>query len=699
MEAHLLYMCNKKGFLVGSGSCIFITLVILNCAKPMKHCLSLFFFLIFGAIYSQQTDYVDFKRITADLQFPENDQISGAVEVRFRMLQSVDSVYLDAVNMDFEDLALQEFSGNEELGAEYRVTSDKLVLQHEFQKNTDYILQFSYSARPKKALYFVDDQIWTQGQGKYTSNWLPSIDDMNDKIVFEISITYADDYQVVANGNLDQKERLSDNQLKWHYKMTAPMSSYLVALAIGHYEKKTETSRSGILLENYYYPKDSARVEPTYRYSKRIFDFLEEEIGWPYPWGVYRQVPVQEFLYSGMENTTLTIFSDALVVDDIGFNDRNYVNVNAHELAHQWFGDLVTETSGTHHWLQEGFATYYALLAEKDVFGADYFYWQLFEYAQQLLEQENNGQSTSLLNPKSSSITFYQKGCWALHVLREQVGESVFKAAIKKYLQKYQFKNVETMDFISEVEKESGTDLSEFVSVWLKNSQLPQDAMVRSLKNSDFIQEFLEVNCDTFPEKCSDYLVSDISDKAKIKVLSQEAYKVKLEDFNNHWEVRQAIAEKLTVIPVELKSAYESLLKDPSYTTMETALYNLWVNFPQDRSKYLYWTKDLYGFSDYNIKLLWLALHLNTVEYQPEKKEEILKELRAYSDPNYSVDVRANALKYLKLIGGFDHRSIANLIDARRHHDWRFRDFSKRLLEDLREDPLLKEMVEDVMGK
>ncbi len=86
-----------------------------------------------------------------------------------------------------------------------------------------------------------------------------------------------------------------------------------------------------------------------------MFDFLEDEIGFPYPWQNYKQVPVHDFFYAGMENTSLTIFSDAFVVDSIGFNDRNYINVNAHELAHQWFGDLVTAKSGEHHWLQEGF--------------------------------------------------------------------------------------------------------------------------------------------------------------------------------------------------------------------------------------------------------------------------------------------------------------------------------------------------------
>ena len=342
-----------------------------------------------------------------------------------------------------------------------------------------YILKFNYIAVPKKALYFIDwknddgnKQIWTQGQGKYTSNWLPSIDDMNDKIEFDLNIRFDENYEVISNGKLINK-KTEAGFTTWHYDMQKPMSSYLVALAIGKYSKKVAVSKSGIPLEMYYYPDDSLKFEPTYRYTKKMFDFLEEEIGVPYPWQNYKQVPVKDFLYAGMENTSTTIFADSFVIDSIAFIDKNYVNVNAHELAHQWFGNLVTETSGTHHWLQEGFATYYALLAEKEVFGDDYYYWQLYEYAQELLEQDKLGQSTSLLDPKSSSTTFYKKGAWVLHMLREQVGDKAFKEAVKNYLLKHQFKNVETDDFIKEVEMTSGQDLSAFVRVWLDGEKIP----------------------------------------------------------------------------------------------------------------------------------------------------------------------------------------------------------------------------------
>ncbi|MGC1630520.1 MAG: M1 family peptidase, partial [Gelidibacter sp.] len=125
----------------------------------------------------------------------------------------------------------------------------------------------------------------------------------------------------------------------------------------------------------------------------------------------------------------------------------------------------------------------------------------------------------------------------------------------------------------------------------------------------------------------------------------------------------------------------------------EVALYNLWVNFPADRAKYLQQTKTIYGFSDYNVKLLWLALHLNTLEYQPDKKQEIFNELRDYTYPKYSFELRMNAFNYLKLMKGFDAVSIENLVDATKHHNWRFHQFAKRMIEELEGDANYKMII------
>ncbi|TXE19718.1 M1 family metallopeptidase [Psychroserpens burtonensis] len=670
----------------------------------MKQFLQLIVFLFFfGIVTAQQTDYVDFKSIDANLNLSSQlKSVNGMYSVEFEILKDVDSIFLDAKNIQLKSEVWEntgiEYTSERPFGervVKSIVKDDKIWFYDDFKGGLIIKLSFVYECIPKKALYFVDDQIWTQGQGKYTSNWLPSIDDVNDKIEFDLSINHDNGYEVLSNGKLIKK-KIGKEYTKWTYDMQKPMSSYLVALAIGKYDKKTETSKSGIPLVYYYYPEDSLKVEPTYRYSKQMFDFLEAEIGFPYPWQNYKQVPVKDFLYSGMENTSLTVFSDGFMVDSIGFNDKNYITVNAHELAHQWFGDLVTATSGEHHWLQEGFATYYALLAERDIFGDDHYYWQLFENAQELITQEEAGQSTSLLNPKSSSTTFYKKGAWSLHALREQVGDSAFKGATKKYLNNHQFGNVNTSDFISEVEKSSQQDLSVFVNDWLTEVTLPEDAIVKSLKKSAFMREYLAINCEEYSQKCKDYLVSNISDKGKIKVVSQISEHLEAEAFINNIEVRQAIAQYVSTIPKELKLEYESLLSDKSFVTIEAALYNLWANFPEERIKYLQKTKDIKGFNDYNVRLLWLVLHLNTIEYQTDNKQVVLNELIGYSLPEHHFELRMNAFNYLKLIGGFESESIKSLILATTHHNWRFSKFAKDLLETLKTNNQYRELIKQL---
>lgn len=418
-----------------------------------------------------------------------------------------------------------------------------------------------------------------------------------------------------------------------------------------------------------------------------MFDFLEEEIGYPYPWQNYKQVPVHDFLYAGMENTSLTIFSDAFMVDAIGFNDKNYVNVNAHELAHQWFGNLVTATSGQHHWLQEGFATYYALLAEREIFGDNYYYFKLLESAIDLGKQDVSGSGTALLNPKSSSLTFYQRGAWVLHALRTKVGDKVYKQAIKNYLNSYNYTNVETADFIKEVERLYGRSLSGFVNLWIEQKTFPVDHAFDILKKqSMYINEFLMVDCQAKSSKCAEYLKYYVSEEAKAKIISQAPELVTKETFNNGLKVRQAIAKNLRQIPKGLKAEYETLLDDKSYVTVENALYNLWTSFPEDRSKYLFKTRDVVGFSDKNVRLLWIVLNLNTPFYEADNKLGLYNELLGYTGEENSADLRINAFQYLKMIQACNAQCKSNLEQAKSHHNWRLVKFAKDVLEQLQEN-------------
>lgn len=660
--------------------------------------------LLTNYCFGQQTEFVDFLKCDAEINIvPNKKVVSGVVSYKFKVNKAIDSVYIDAKTMAFDNVSIKNVK------ALHEVTNDKLWLYHNFEKGEEYNVSFNYEAHPKKAMYFIDwehqnhpeanPQVWTQGQGKDNSNWIPSFDDMNEKVEFDVTVSFDPDFQVVANGKL-LKTTSASGLKHWQYDMRQPMSSYLLAIAIGKYAKKEETSKSGIPLEMYYYPKDAAKVEPTYRYTKEIFNFLEEEIGVPYPWQNYKQLPVKDFLYAGMENTSITLFSDAFMTDSIAFVDKNYVNVNAHELAHQWFGDLVTETHGTHHWLQEGFATYYALLAEKEVFGKDYYYHKLFETSEQLKRAQTTD-TIPLQNPKASSLTFYQKGAWALHSLREQVGDSVFKTSIKKYVLKHQFKNVSTNDFIEIVEQESGQNLTQFVNTWLLSSKLPEETIKKALdknETSAFLQTHLESDYLNYRTDANEkiipsslvYQLPEESHYSVMQVVLEELLnKPEYPTFNdllaeafssdNH-KVRQFLAENFDKTSERFNIEYSNLLNDKSYQTIEVVLYNLWANNPDNRLNYLKKTQSLVGFNDKNIRTLWLALALNTKGFKKSMYQLFYNELVSYTHPAYHFEVRKNAFQYLNELQLMNSEVIKNVTNGTQHHNWRFKSYCKKLL-------------------
>ncbi len=650
----------------------------------------LLFIISFRTSYSQQIEKVDFIDVNATVQpiFAEK-KVKATASYTFKILKKCDSIYLDASNIYL--LNTKNFNSQIKIVSKNK----KIWLFADFKVNKTYKICFSYEAIPKKALYFFKNQIWTQGQGKYTSNWLPSINDMNDKMEFNMSYIIPSEKKIVANGILKSVTK-NEKFSTWEYKMTKPISSYLVAFAVGDFSKKIIKSKTNTPIELYYPTNDSLHFEPTYRFSREIFNFLESEIGFKYPWVNYKQVPLHDFMYAGMENTTATFFSDNFIVDSTGFNDRNYINVNAHELAHQWFGNLVTEKSGSDHWLHEGFASYYALLAEKEIFGEDNYYWKLYQSSEQLRSLSDEGKGEALSDPGASSITFYEKGAWALHILREKVGDEVFKKGIKNYLFKYQFQNVKIKDFLIELELVYGMNLNDFENDWINQTKFQYEQVYKSLMKSKFMRDYLNllslrprsISSKTFDfEKALNssniFLGQEVVYQLQYESISQTLPFYKKAFQTNNIHIRQAIAMSMTKIPTELKKDYESLLDDKSYITQEIAFGNLCANFYGDRLSYLNKIDTVIGFRDKNIRQVWLFMALITEDYKQEKKDLYVNELKQYSSSNYGYAVREKAFEFIDYLSLWDHETIYNLINASQHHYWRFRTSSREMLNKL----------------
>lgn len=662
------------------------------------------FLLFFGSIVSaQHQDKVDFLQADITIEpIPESKSIKGSVNYSFVVLADVDSVFLDAHHMIFSSVLLDKKK------KKYENTNKKIILYKKFKKGDTHLITLNYTCKPKQTVYFSgwddtikgNEQIWTQGQGKYTSHWLPSFDDMEEKIEFDIkfSLNFKDNI-VIANGSEYDRGAtvLHTGNSLVSFDMQKPMSSYLLAFAIGNFTKQELKSNSGIPIENYYYPKDSLKVEPTFRYTKEIFDFLEEEIGFPYPWQNYKQVPVHDFLYAGMENTTATIFSDGYVIDSTAFIDKNYVNVNAHELAHQWFGNLVTEKDGNHHWLHEGFATFYAQLAEKELFGEDHYYWKLNRSLQQLKEGVERDEGQALTDPKASSLIFYEKGAWALFMLQIEVGKEAFRQGVKNYLEKFQFNNVTIDDFLSEIEQASGSSLKNFRADWLENTSIPYtkaSEVLASKSNSVKLALEFEKDLVTFQKRAVNYKKywqTTNSIHLKKKILEKAYQHVPQEILNqaleaNSIEIRQALVKSIKDIKVLNKEKVAALLNDESYVTIEAVLFHLWQAYPEERATYLDRTKNIIGLPDKNVRLLWLTLAMLTENYNSKQTKVYFDELSSYTNPRYSFEVRQSAFFFLKQVFGFNYQSLLNLIKASEHHSWQFKKFARNLLKELQQD-------------
>jgi len=430
---------------------------------------------------SQHEHSLDFTRLRLEL-WPEpfSGSVRGIVTHYFRPLRpTVDSIFLDGILMSVKSVTLN--------GQRVRFHADSagisVLPSSPLVWGTEDSLTVEYSATPRHGLYFIGwndpaglsrKQIWSQGEATDNRWWIPMYDEPNDKVVSEMIVHFDRNYKVLSNGALVDTSVEAGGSMRWHYKMSHPQADYLIMLGIGKYDIKETQSASGVPMHLYYYPEWKDRVDATYEHTEAMMDFFEKETGVKYPWEGYSVIPVQDYMYGAMENTTATVYGDFYMVDRRGHLDRNFVGVNAHEMAHQWFGDYVTARSDAHGWLQESFATYYNQLFEREVFGQDHFEWER-RLAGNAAIEDSKRNLYGVANSEAGSNRVYGKGAFVLDMLKYVVGgREVYNKAINYYLLRHPYANVDTHDLLVDFEESTGLDLQWFWDEWLLRGGEPE---------------------------------------------------------------------------------------------------------------------------------------------------------------------------------------------------------------------------------
>lgn len=423
--------------------------------------------------------FVDFEKLTLHLKFNTKDsKVFGTALYSFiPMRTNVKHLFLDAPNIKIKSLLLNKLACK----FEYVDGGIDILFEKNLDWNLSYNLEINYETIPEKGLYFLGwndatnrglKQIWTQGQGIDNRHWVPGFDAVNDKLITEVIVTFEKGFEVISNGVLVSKIE-EGNMATWHYAMEKPHSLYLMMLAIGEYNYRDYISNSGIVSRQYYYLNKEEEEKTTYKYTNQLMNWFEEELGVPYLWKIYKNVPVKDFMYGAMENTSATVFTDYYLQNEREALERNYVGTNAHELAHHWFGDLVTEWSGTHHWLHESFATYYSKQFLRKVESEDRYHWKKREEQNAALRASESNQ-LPLAHSEAGSSRHYSKGSYVIDMLRYVVGNAEFKKTITAFLKENEFEMVDTHDFQMAFMKTLGMDLSWFFNQWIYKGGEPE---------------------------------------------------------------------------------------------------------------------------------------------------------------------------------------------------------------------------------
>jgi aminopeptidase N len=336
-------------------------------------------------------------------------------------------------------------------------------------------------------------------------HWLPLVDHPYDKATCEFIVTAPSHYQVISNGLLQEESMLLDGNKLTHWKQSVPIAPWLFVLGVADFAVQYVDSFDGKSIQTWVYRQDrDAGFFDFQTPTKQVLSYYSDYVG---PFAYEKLANVQSNNTSGgMEAASAIMYSETSVT---GKRDARWQDVIIHEIAHQWFGNAVTENDWDHVWLSEGFATYFTLLFIEHSKGRDEFVTGLKASRDQIIKYMQKNEDAPIVHnqlsdmSKVTSALTYQKGAWILHMLREMMGEQNFRKGIQLYYKKYFNANASTDDFRFEMEQASGLNLKPFFYQWLYQTGIPKvigqwswDAKKKELKVT---VEQTQANAFSFP--------------------------------------------------------------------------------------------------------------------------------------------------------------------------------------------------------
>lgn len=407
-----------------------------------------------------------------------------------------DTLRLDAKGMDLKNISIVKNGKNVPLKFRYDDSLTVAIwLDRVYHNNETYTVYIDYTSKPNelkvkgsaaindaKGLYFINPdgtekdkptQIWTQGETESSSAWFPTIDKPDQKTTDEISMTVPAKYVTLSNGRLASQKLNGDGTRTDTWKMELPHSPYLFMMAVGDFKIYHDHWRNKPV-DYYLEPKYAPYAKQIFGMTPELIEFYSKTLNYDFAWNKYAQIVVRDYVSGAMENTTATLHGDYVQETPRELLDANYDagrSTIAHELFHQWFGDLVTCESWSNLTVNESFADFSEMLWAEHKYGKDEADAHSYQAMQNYLSSPD-AKTKNLVrfhyNDKEDvfDVVTYQKGGRILNMLRNYLGNDAFYKGLNIYLKTNQFKNGEAQQLRLAEEDASGLDLNWFFNQW-----------------------------------------------------------------------------------------------------------------------------------------------------------------------------------------------------------------------------------------